>query len=196
MKTYQRIVAWVLGLMAVVGWANLALAAPPLGELPGPLAKRVEAACQQAHQAGLMAKVEKVDRQALPGLAGAPCPQVRAASIYALGEVRDAGAVPLLVGHLNDEDKVVRRISARALGKIGDPAAAEPLIAALQNRQESLAVRCVAARALGMLSDLEAARALLRATKTETGALQASAENALHNMKGFLELKAMMALNR
>lgn len=196
MRTYQRIAAWVLGLLLAAGWSVSALAGPLPGELPGPLAQRVEKACQRAHQAGLMAEVGKVDREALLALADAPCPQVRAASIYALGEVRDERAVPALIARLGDEDKAVRRISARALGKIGDAAAVEPLIGKLDDQRESLPVRCVAANALGMLTDLRAAHALLRASKSEGGALQASATNALHNMKGFLELRAQMANNR
>lgn len=188
MKTYQKMVVWVLGLFIIGGWSALALAAP----LPGPLAQKVESACQRARQAGLMGKVDKVDQEALFFLAEAPCPQVRAASIYALGEIKDTRAVPALISRLGDEDKAVRRISARALGKIGDPAAADPLIQMLNDRRESLPVRCVAARALGMLSDLRAAQALLRATKTETGALQASATETLHSMKGFLELRAQL----
>ncbi len=192
MKTFSRIVVWVCGLLMLAGWSGLALAVP----LAGPLAQRVQAACQRAHQAGLMGRVEQVDQDTLLTLAGAPCPQVRALSIYALGETRDTRAVKTLIARLGDDDKAVRRISARALGKIGDPAAAEPLIATLENRLEPLAVRCVAASALGMLSDIRAARALMRAAGAEHGALQASAINALHNMKGFLELKNQLTQNR
>lgn len=123
----------------------------------------MQAACDRAFQAGLMAKVGQVDQDALLTLAEAPCPRVRATSIYALGETRDSRAVPTLIGRLGDQDQDVRRISARALG---------------------------------MLSDIRAAQALMRASKYEHGSLQASAQNALHNMKGFLALKDQMAQTR
>jgi HEAT repeat protein len=185
MKASSKIVWWSLGLLLIGGWSSLALAGP----LAGPLAERVQAACQRAHQAGLMDKVDKADQDALLNLAEAPCPNVRAASIYALGVTRDERAVPILISRLGDDDKAVRRISARALGKIGDPSAVEPLIATMKNRLEPLSVRCVAANALGMLGDIRSACPLMQASEAEHGALRASAINALRHMSGFPELK-------
>lgn len=191
MKKFSLIVAWGLGLLILAGWSSLALASP----LPGPLTQRVQAACDRAHQAGLMHQVQ-VGPDNLLTLAGASCPQVRALSVYALGEIREIRAVPVLIERLGDQNKAVRRISARALGKIGDPEATEPLIASLDNPQEALVVRCTAAQALGQLSNIRAANALLRASKSEPAALRASATKALHGMEGFPELRNQMASQR
>lgn len=46
---------------------------------------------------------------------------------FVLGMTGDARAVPVLVQALRDADDTLRMLAAQALGKIGDPAAAEPL---------------------------------------------------------------------
>jgi HEAT repeat protein len=54
--------------------------------------------------------------------------QVRRKAAEALGDVGDARAVQALVPLLDDEDYLLRTISAVALGKIGDASAVEPLV--------------------------------------------------------------------
>jgi HEAT repeat protein len=46
-------------------------------------------------------------------------PEVRAAAAWALGQIEDAGAIPLLIPVLRDDaDPGVRRVAAWALGEI------------------------------------------------------------------------------
>jgi HEAT repeat protein len=62
------------------------------------------------------------------------------------GELREERAVHSLAKHVHHEDERVRRSVARALGRIGGPAAAEPLRRAL--RDSSASVRLEAAQEL------------------------------------------------
>lgn len=70
---------------------------------------------------------------------------------------------------LSDEDGYVRAAAADALGQIGDARAVEPLIAAMQYRDdrtyedsEDTEARCNAAKALGKIGDVKALDDLLR----------------------------------
>lgn len=56
--------------------------------------------------------------------------QVRVGAVEVLGEIKDQGAVDLLIARLKDDEDVVRYTSAAALGKIGDKRAIGPLKAA------------------------------------------------------------------
>ncbi|MBM4030887.1 MAG: hypothetical protein FJ291_03780 [Planctomycetes bacterium] len=69
----------------------------------------------------------EVLRAALPQ---AKPPSARANIIRALGEVRDAKALPLLTPALGDAERDVRLSVGYALAKIGDPASAGPLLKA------------------------------------------------------------------
>lgn len=62
---------------------------------------------------------ERDARNALTGVLGDPGWQVRAAAVWALGELEDPAAVPVLIERLRtDRDEWVRRNAARALGEI------------------------------------------------------------------------------
>jgi ATP-dependent DNA helicase RecQ len=79
--------------------------------------------------------------------------------VVALGDAQDRDGMPFLVRVLAAHSSAdVRRQAAVALGKIGDPAAAEGLIAALDD--EAPQVRQYAAAALGRLGTEEALAAL------------------------------------
>src|SRR5688500_12614458 len=81
----------------------------------------------------------------------------------AIRHLQRAELVParLLVGWAQhfEPDPSVRAQAARTLGALGDPAAIDPLIAALEDADP---VRLAAAAALGRLGDRRAAPALLR----------------------------------
>lgn len=62
-----------------------------------------------------------------------------------------APAVGALIAALGDQDREVRRLAARALGEIGDPAAAGPLTTALGDQDDG--VRAAAAAALAGIED-------------------------------------------
>jgi HEAT repeat protein len=72
---------------------------------------------------GTLARAQR--RVHRPGAVG----RARAAEL--LGSVEDPSVTPHLVRRLADRDPEVRQVAARALGRSGDPAAAEPLLACL-----------------------------------------------------------------
>jgi hypothetical protein len=75
---------------------------------------------------------------------------VRAASAWALGELRVAGVTSAIAELLRDRDTGVRRAAAVALGSLEDPAAVAPLVTALRDDADP-GVRQAAAWALGQL---------------------------------------------
>jgi len=81
-------------------------------------------------------------------------------TIYNLGEQRAPEAVPFLIQKLHDLSPTVRRMAAKALGKIGDPRGINPLLAVLRDTNEKLSVRCAAAQALGRMRSPQALEAL------------------------------------
>jgi HEAT repeat protein len=87
---------------------------------------------------------------------------VEAVAAYGASAVANLSAL-LKEGHLNS-----REAAARALGMIGDPAAAPALMNALED--ESVWVRIQAANALGGLGTGEAVNALAKALENETDA--------------------------
>lgn len=93
---------------------------------------------------------------------------VRREAVIALGEARDAKAIPVLAEMLNDSDTVVRANAAAALGRIGDGSAAPALRKALSDRKHW--VRWDAARALGLIGDKSAVPDLVRALTLDTNA--------------------------
>lgn len=60
-------------------------------------------------------------------------PEVRAKAAQDLGGAKQTRAVPSLIKYLNDDNPQVRMAVIEALGAIGHPASAEPLISALAN---------------------------------------------------------------
>jgi HEAT repeat protein len=82
-----------------------------------------------------------------------------------LGKIRDATAIPHLVGSMSDDDLRVRANAVLALGELGGEEALEALIAAL--RDESWWVRSCAADALGWSGDARAVGPLIEALKEE-----------------------------
>ena len=72
--------------------------------------------------AGAFRSMEAPPRNAIPGLIETlrdESAEVRAAAVWALGEIEDARAIPLLIPVLRDDvDAGVRRVAAWALGSI------------------------------------------------------------------------------
>ena len=83
---------------------------------------------------------------------------------------------------MKDENWRVRKYSARALGKIGDTRALEPLIAVLKN--DKLNVRIDAAEALGNIGDTRAVESLIAALKDEHPWIYENAAEALEKITG------------
>ena len=95
-------------------------------------------------------------------------------------------AVPRLITALIDKDGYVRSAAAEALGKIGDARAVDPLIAAMQYRDEQIyednedgEARLNAALALGKIGDLRAMSALLEVASSKDLLLASYAIDAL-----------------
>ncbi len=109
-----------------------------------------------------------------------PVHQGRAAEVVALGEQGRAENVPELAAALSDPDGNVRRLAASALGKIGDPSGAKPLIDLL-DREELPQVRQYAVKALGRIGDPCARNVLERIAEGEKEAeyTRAAARGAL-----------------
>jgi HEAT repeat protein len=84
----------------------------------------------------------------------------------------------------------VRWWAAEALGRLGDPAAVEPLLAALSD--EASVVRAWAARALGQLGDLQAFEPLLATLSDEDSFVRTWAAEAL-GRSGITETASIIA---
>lgn len=69
---------------------------------------------------------------------------------YVLGEMRDPAALPALILSMHNPDPLLRMICVQALGKIGDPAAAETLEQALGDTDPGVAQE--ARKSLDMLA--------------------------------------------
>ncbi len=86
-------------------------------------------------------------------------------TMWSLGEIGDAKAVPLLIEILKDNDQKNRKSAADALGKIGDGKAATFLAEMLGD--ESDGVRCACARALTAIGDKSVVPQLRKAWKED-----------------------------
>ena len=110
-----------------------------------------------------------------------------------LSKAGQAAVEPLLEA-LQDEQYVVRQVSALALGEIGDQGAAEKLVEGLED--ESVAVRQAVAVSLGKIGAVEAIEPLLRVIRDESEIVRRAVVNALGMIgdeKALPELKRVAA---
>jgi len=133
-----------------------------------------------------LALAARGDTQGVPVLGGAldHCDDVLLCRtiIANLGKLRDRRAVPVLVKHLPEVQN--RREMVEALGDIGDPAAADPLLERLRD-DEYVPVRIAAARALARLGDARVAAAVDAAARREKEAtVVAAAQAAAASLRG------------
>ena len=91
--------------------------------------------------------------------------------------VRDRRALDPLIGALKDQDALLRRFAAGAIGVIGDRRAVNPLLSVLKD-EDSL-VRSLAVEALGRIADAQAVPALAAALKEEDIEMRRKAAEAL-----------------
>ncbi len=87
-------------------------------------------------------------------------------------------SVPLLVALLNNSDDAVKEGAADVLGKIGDPAAAPPLIALMHSPNVSPAVRRVVIGAIALIASPECQPSLIEALGNPEDASDARAQAA------------------
>jgi quinoprotein glucose dehydrogenase len=81
--------------------------------------------------------------------------EVQSQSAKVLGEAHDQASTPLLIGALHDDSARLRFFAAEALGRIGDPAAVDPLFEMLKTNADSdLYVRHAGVVALASIADV------------------------------------------
>ena len=102
------------------------------------------------------------------------------AAIAAL-EKQGSPAVPALIGLLGEKSWDVQREAIRALGRLGDPRAVEPLLAVLQE-PDGLR-RAEVESALGMIGDRRALPALRALEREEKGSVQVGARSAIEQIE-------------
>ncbi len=101
------------------------------------------------------------------------------AASNALVKIGNTSVEPLIVA-LKDENMIVRRNAAKALGEMKDARAVEPLIATLKD--EDATVRWQAAKALGEMKDARAIEPLVSTLKDDNPIVRWHAANALENI--------------
>jgi HEAT repeat protein len=106
---------------------------------------------------------------------------VRAASLWSLGEIGDPKGRDVLIGALDDPDPRIREAAIEGLGKMRSTEAVPGIVAALDD--DSARIRTTAARALGVIRDSRASEPLLARFKTEPDVYTRQAiEEALHRL--------------
>lgn len=99
--------------------------------------------------------------------------EVRSQVAKILGEVRDRESVPLLIELLKNDSARLRFFAAEALGRIGNPAAVDPLFDMLaKNADSDLYIRHAGVVALASIADVPA---LLSRVKAKTDAVRLAA---------------------
>jgi len=178
-RNYFRIsvLALVIAVM-VVSWATKPAMAQTR-EIPVYVQNHLNNAISDAAAKGDIIRIEKMDLNSIVALLDHNNHRVASAAAYALGEIRDAEAVPALVSALKSDRDHMRRIAAHALGKIGDRRAVMPLIEVLCNETQPVAVQAAAIMSLGRISDPRAQRILTHMNRSPQNWLQQTASVAL-----------------
>ena len=110
--------------------------------------------------------------------------RIRCHAAYELGEKGNNSAVECLLGCLADPDAHVRRIAAKALGKLEAQEAVVPLVELLHRNDQPRHVQRVAVWTLGRIGDSRAAEVLVRISEQETGTLKREALASLSMING------------
>jgi cyclophilin family peptidyl-prolyl cis-trans isomerase/HEAT repeat protein len=122
------------------------------------------------------------DRRALPALltlAKDAHPYTRAFAVKGLAALKDRSAMPVLMPLMSSGERSVLIQTVRALGRIGDPAAAAPLLAIIRDAAADPQVRLEAVGAIGGIHQPEVADALLDVLADPSPAVRAAALRSL-----------------
>ena len=109
---------------------------------------------------------------------------VRATAIRALNRSRYKPATPVFIAALRDPSSLVRLEAAKALANMPDPAAAAPLVKAVNTPGEDRDVRIAAAEALKHYRNLDVARALVAQLPGREFAVAWQARRSLRRITG------------
>lgn len=129
--------------------------------------------------------------------------QNAAKALYVYGFKNDSIETEMLIQNLNDSEQSVRYAASEALGQLKDVRAVEPLVKALENRENDYSVRWSAISSLGFLHDRRAIEPLIQVmedTKEDSGlrsnAVEALGLLAIARISDPLEIEALKrALN-
>jgi len=161
------------------------------GDTPAKYAKMTMSDSADARRVGINGLVEKdfgrrppyTDRYA--DLASMdPDPLVRATAIRALNQSRDKSRTKLFIKSLADANPQVRLEAAKALRRVPDPDAAEPLLKVLNAPDEEKDVRIAAADALQHYKRLDVARSLVAMLSNRDFGLAWQSRRSLKSLTG------------
>ena len=107
----------------------------------------------------------------------------RWAIVYMLGVIHNSAALDTMLEELKNPSYVIRKEAVTRLGGFKDRKTVEPLIAILENREESKSIRAAAVASLNALRDERTAPALREALNDENSAVRLQAVAALGSIK-------------
>jgi hypothetical protein len=111
-------------------------------------------------------------------------PLVRGVAIRALNRSRDKTATPVFIAGLADAAPIVRLESAKALNRLPDDAAVEPLLKVVNSETENRDIRLAAAEALQHYRTLNVARQLVPLLTQKDFSIAWQARKSLQAMTG------------
>jgi hypothetical protein len=171
------VLALVIAVMTVCWSTKPAMA--QTREIPVYVQIHLNNVIKDAATQGDIIRIENMDLNSIVALLDHKNHRVAAAAAYALGEIKDAEAVPVLVSSLKSDRGHMRRIAAHALGKIGDKRAVMPLIELLCIEAQPVAVQASAINSLGRIGDPAAKLILNHMNNSPQNWLQQTANVAL-----------------
>ena len=182
MNAKNRIDTWKLVLALIIAVTAVSMAPTPImaqsREIHGYVQMRLNNVIQDEVAKGAVIPLEKMDLNAIMALLGHKNHHIASSAAYALGEIRNAEAVPVLISALKSNCNHMRRIAAHALGKIGDTRAVTPLAEVLRSEQP-LAVQVSVIMSLGKIGGPEAKRVLTLLNRSPRNWLQQTTHAAL-----------------
>ncbi len=112
-------------------------------------------------------------------------PSVRAAAIRGLALHGEPTDVPVILGHFDDPDRLLRWECARALQRLHNPEAVAPLLKHLQERNETEPiVRAASANALGQYAEPRVLEGLIGGLSDRDLSVNIASQDALRTLTG------------
>jgi len=196
-RNFFRTFDLALGILALtVAFIAVTFTAEPASaqtrEIPGYVQIQLNSAMKAATVKGDIIPAGKMDLHSVVTLLDHTNHRVAASAAYALGEMRDAAAVPALISALQNDCNHMRRIAAHALGKIGDERAVMPLAEVLRTEQP-LAVQASVIMSLGKIGGPDAKQTLTHLNRSPRNWLQQATAEALLKLDASQSFKVAAA---